>query len=98
MAKKNPELVIVAVYDEFLRAQAEFKTFHSLHEGFGVMLEEFVELFLAIMASKDPYAPASLKCRTEAKHVAATAIRFIVDLCGETLEEYSARAREMPER
>ncbi len=50
--------------------------FNSLHEGYGVLLEEMDELWDEIKAKK----PDPVKVRTEAMQVAAMAVRIMAEL------------------
>jgi len=59
---------------ELRRARELFSPLNSSHEGLGVLLEEFVELVLAVK-SNDPAA-----ARVEALQVAAMGARFAMDL------------------
>jgi hypothetical protein len=52
--------------------------FHSNHEAYGTMLEEFDELWDEIKAHKNVYEMTD-KMKAEAIQVAAMAIRFILD-------------------
>lgn len=67
---------INAVRDEIERARMKHPNYHSAHEGYAVILEELDELWDEVKAdsSKD-------RMREEAIQVAATAIRFIEDVC-----------------
>lgn len=62
------------VVEEYLRATAEHGPFHSPHEGYGVLAEEFDELFDEIKANN------KTNQRAEAIQVAAMALRFITDI------------------
>ena len=77
-------LAIDAIEKEFLRACIKHPVgFHSGHEGYAVIKEEVDELWDEI---KEQHAsPACL--RTEAVHVAAMALRFLVDVCENPTEE-----------
>lgn len=62
---------------EYIKATGEFGQFHSAHEGKGIIEEEFDELWAEIKAKPRDEA----KMRKEAIHLAAMAIRFLVDCC-----------------
>lgn len=63
-----------AAYRESVRARELHGEFHSVHEGLGVMTEEYYELMEAIHQN-DPAAIAA-----EATQVAAMAIRLVAFL------------------
>jgi hypothetical protein len=64
---------------EVLDCDAHFKPFHSAHEAYGVMLEEFDELWDEIKKNQSGRDyPAMAK---EAVQVAAMAIRLLRDVC-----------------
>jgi len=90
------------VYHEYLLAMSSNPPFNTAHEGWAVIKEEMDELWDLVKSNKKPHGRATLDMETEATQVAAMAVRFLIDLCpvdeDETIEEYSARAREMPER
>jgi DNA repair exonuclease SbcCD ATPase subunit len=70
--------------------------FHSPHEGYAILLEEVDELKAEVWKSKHDKAAM----RTEAIHVAAMAVRFVVELCDEreTFHEMDKRIeKEMRE-
>jgi NTP pyrophosphatase (non-canonical NTP hydrolase) len=66
--------VFAAVKVEVERAQAKFGPFKNGHEGYAVLLEEVDELWHEVKHGDDTSA---LK---EAVHVAAMAVRFLIDL------------------
>lgn len=70
----------LAMATEALSASLRFGRFNSAHEGYGVLLEEFEELWDEIKKKREDRDPQRL--RREAIHVGAMAIRFINDLCG----------------
>lgn len=70
----------VAVQDaanELDRAMGIHAPMHSYHEGYAVILEELDELWDEIKKR----SPDRARIRTEATHVAAMALRFMVDTC-----------------
>jgi len=68
--------VMSDVVDELLRATKKYNSFHSAHEGYGVILEELDELWDDIKFNN-----GTVEMRKEAIQVAAMAVRFILDLC-----------------
>lgn len=64
---------------ELKQAEAMFPSFHSVHQGYAVILEELDELWDEIRKKPEDRDPAKL--RAEAVQVAAMAIRFVNDLC-----------------
>lgn len=68
---------IEACQRELIRAKELHADMHSAHEGYAVILEELDELKAEVWKkNKDVNI-----MREEALHVAATALRFIVDVC-----------------
>ena len=64
---------------EYLRAIQKFPAFNSAHEGYAVILEELDELKEHVWTN--PSKRDKAKMRAEAIQVAATALRFVVDVC-----------------
>lgn len=62
------------ILEEYLAATAIHGPFHSPHEGYGVLAEEFDELFDEVKANNKPAQ------RAEAIQVAAMALRYIMDV------------------
>ena len=73
--------ILIEIELEFDKASKKYPPFHSMHEGYAVILEELDELKEAIWKSKGVRLnPVAAK---EAIQVAAMAVRFILDLEGE---------------
>ena len=82
MAKNERDVVVEAcavIIHEYVRASDMFPPFNSAHEGYAVILEELDELKAEVW--KNPASRDAAKLIKEAVHVAAMALRFIVDLC-----------------
>lgn len=75
----NQDQVVLAVIQELSDAQELFTPMKSYHEGYAVILEELDELW----DEAKKKLPDQDKLYTEAKQVAAMAIRFMLDLCPE---------------
>jgi len=83
---------VVDVIQELIKASGKFPPLHSAHEGYAVLLEEIRELEKEVFRNPVPKsvtftstkerlrAEHCLKMRTEAKQVAAMALRFMVDV------------------
>lgn len=69
--------VLEEVAIEYLEAEKKFKGFHSKHDGLAIIQEEFEELKEAVFW---PNKLGTGKAWTEAKQLAAMAIRFMVDI------------------
>ncbi len=69
------------IEQELKAAQLKFPSFHSLHEGYAVLLEEQDELWDRIKEWKGLDARKAPAIRREAIQVAAMALRFVVELC-----------------
>ena len=76
--------ILEAIEVETQRARLLFPDFKSPHEGYDVILEEVDELWEEVKAGK-PDAPRLAEMRKEAIQVAAMALRFLIDVCGEEL-------------
>lgn len=63
------------IREEYLSAKELFGPFNSHHEGYAVILEELDELWDEVKANKN-----KALMRKEAKHTAAMALRFMIDL------------------
>ncbi len=77
---KKIDQIIEQVKAEFEAVSIKFDSFHSVHEGYAVLLEEVDELWENVKLK------ASVKGRLfeiyrEAKQIAAMAIRIIHDCC-----------------
>ena len=64
------------IREEHERAISKFGKFHNAHEGWGVLREEYLELEAEIMKKNRDID----LMRKEAIHVAAMALRFIIDV------------------
>ncbi len=64
------------VVEEYISAAGKFPPFYSAHEGWGIIREEYLELEDEIMR-KDRDID---QMRKEAMHLAAMALRFIIDV------------------
>lgn len=70
-----------AALDEVLRARKTWPPFNSAHEGFAVLLEEVDELKAHVWTKQKNRNLEAM--RTEALQIAAMAISFAADCCGE---------------
>ena len=70
------ESILNDVRDELYRACNKFHAYNSAHEGYAVILEELDELFDEIKGDH-----RTKMMYDEAKQIAATAIRFMYDIC-----------------
>ena len=71
--------VLKDVHDEVDLITEQYGSFRSAHEGLGVIFEEFEELKQEVFMKKENRDISDM--RKEALHVAATAVRFIMDIC-----------------
>ena len=69
------------VEDEINWAIKHYEKFHSAHEGFAIIEEEYLELRKEVF--KKQSIRSTVKMRKEAKQLAAMAARFMFDICGE---------------
>ena len=63
----------IDIKNQIKKAESKFSEYNSIHEGYGIIKEEFDELWDEIKKKE----PNQLKMYTEASHVACTAIRFM---------------------
>ena len=70
-------MVIDEVLDEAQCAQSKYGDFASMHEAYGVLAEEFTELFEAVRMRQTDQSRA-LHIRKEAIQVAAVALRIAI--------------------
>lgn len=77
--KNNPDYThaIEEVVDELVTATKSFRSFQSRHEGIAIIEEEFLEFRDAAMW---PHKNPGDDAYTEAKQLAAMAIRYMVDI------------------
>jgi hypothetical protein len=81
-------LIIADILKEHERAVNLHPPFNSRHEGYAILLEELDELWdiIKINHAKKPECRDDMK--KEAIQVAAMAIRFIEDCCGDLKESW----------
>ena len=74
-----PTSLLNEVDSEHDFAIGEFQPFHSAHEGFAIIQEEFEELKTEVFVNQK--RRSTPKMRKEALQLATMALRFIVDIC-----------------
>ena len=67
------------VEKEVTRAMSMYPPHNSAHEAYAVLLEDFDELWDEVKKSLKKRDPEAME--TESVHVAAMAVRFIIDVC-----------------
>lgn len=72
---------VIDVIIEHDAAAVNWPAFNSAHEGFAVLLEEVDELKAHVWTRQDKRDLQAM--RKEAKQVAAMALRFMLEVCGE---------------
>lgn len=78
--------LLKVIEDEFREATTKFDAFHNAHEGYAVLLEEVDELWENVkLNQKNPERLP--KMTKECIQVAAMAIRFLHDYCGEEISK-----------
>ena len=77
---REVELAMESVGRELNRAYDDHGNYRSAHEGYAVILEEVRELEREVFAKQGERYREKMKL--EASHIAVTAIRFMVDVCG----------------
>ena len=73
---------ISKIKSEYESASKKFTKFNSTHEGYAVIKEEVDELWDCIKSNADKKA-----MEEESIQVAAMALRFLIDLCGESKQK-----------
>ena len=74
--KKIIDEILADVQLEFMSACEKFHAYNSGHEGYAVIKEELDELWDEIKGEHK-----GERMYSEAKQVASTAIRFMIDIC-----------------
>lgn len=74
-------LAVHEILEELMFATNKFGPLKSPHEGLGVLTEEYEEIKDWVKLKEEMRLPAD--GRLEAKQVAAVALRFMLDCCGE---------------
>lgn len=69
----------VSVNKEYKKASHEFRSIISPHEGLAIIQEEFEELKAEVFKNHKLRDQGQMK--KEATHLAAMAMRFLIDLC-----------------
>lgn len=77
---------IEKIKNEYRRMIKIHPSYNSAHEGLAVIWEEFEELKVEVWKKKQDRTTA--KMLVEASHIAATALRFMIDLCNDKSKEY----------
>ncbi len=72
---------LLLIVQEYRQAARQHSTFNSAHEGYAIILEELDELKAEVWKKKANRDIGLM--RKEASHVAAMALRFILDVCVE---------------
>lgn len=75
------KMIYQEILDELQRASIQYPSFHSSHEGYAIIKEELDELW-AVVKLKQSTPGRSSQMYSEAKQVAAMAIRFMLDMPG----------------
>jgi len=70
-----------AILKEFSTASLKYGKFASAHEGYAIIHEELDELWDEVKKNSSKRSPHAMA--SEAKQVAAMAMRFMVDMCNE---------------
>ena len=73
MQEDDIDKIVKDILKEVNQVSEKVGPYHSVHEGYAVMLEEFDELWYEVKQKDKNFT----KMYDEAKHVACTAIRFM---------------------
>lgn len=76
---KRIDAVLREVRDELRVASVDHPPMRSAHEGYAVILEELDELWAEVKSNVGTAPDAA----NEAIQIAAMAVRYVVDLCGD---------------
>ena len=76
------DVAINWVKNEYIKATKKFGDFHNAHEGYAVLLEEMDELWENVKLNQSNTGRNPLML-VEAIQVAAMALRFMMDCCGD---------------
>ena len=85
------------VLDELDRATVDYGSMAGAHEGYAVILEELDELWTLVKKKQKDHGRYKPEMRHEACQVAAMAIRFMLDVCGDDLTERADEYTETDE-
>jgi len=77
----TPGRAMNEILREYHKASLSNGPFHSVHEGYAVMLEEMDELWDEVKKKKVKRSTRLMAL--EAKQIGAMALRFMVDMCKE---------------
>lgn len=75
------------VLDELDRATVDYPPMNGAHEGYAVILEELEELWTLVRKKQRDHGRYKPEMRHEACQVAAMAVRFMLDVCGDDSTE-----------
>ena len=78
-ADETVDTILLELRDKIMEVSAKYPPYHSLHEAYGKMAEEFREVERHVFMKEKLRAPNEV--RKELMHLAVTAIRTIVS-CG----------------
>jgi len=73
------DMILRSVQREVEHASKIFPPFHNAHEGYAVLLEEVDELWDAVKLNQHRHPERDKEILHEAIHVAAMAVRLIMD-------------------
>lgn len=76
---RRPDKAIEMIREEYEKAISEHEPFHSAHEGYGVIKEEFDELWEEIRKKESAQSKEAMA--EEAIHTCVTLLRFLVEVC-----------------
>jgi hypothetical protein len=80
METNETDIYLIQVENELMKAKETYPDFHSMHEGYAVLLEEVEELWNEV--KRKPKDRNDRAIKKECIQIAAMALRVIID--GET--------------